>query len=622
MGGLSGVLEGMGKGLQDWGEKLLQKTVATPAARTAWSLAGVKQDIFQAFPEGKIIGALHASYFPASDNILGKLEAPRAKLFDGISKRTDYMTQRLAEKPMEEIHSTLLRNKDPLAVHSQAILDSNLNEAGETLNGKVTLAQLGFKNRQLASAQARMVAFGPNMSYLAPAITALKKSADPVKNSYADLLMDVISNDTRDLSTFKGAPVSDVKMRIRDYIEQENKANTLLAKSRGQTPKDIPLPKTAPTYSSTGELERAIRTFTIIRQAPFAAFSHALMPVNLVISSPLSAVVKGLITMNTPELKALREASGYLFQTQHAILNDRISAATGLIQHKTGNLRVANFIQSAFHMPGLNWIRTWQMSLAGATGYHSAIMWGEAAVKGDKEAILQLKGLGLNPEGIVKRGGKLSDEELKQAVYNFADDRMFINRAKFASLHSNANPFMRSASTFHGFINAQSNFMQRQLLLMLKAGDYKGIAKTAAVLGVAYPMVAPLIKSLGVLGRTANPGTALQSASDDYKHLSSPDNVEEFARTYIEMLSYIGGLGMAHSYIQGAWGDRLALTVLGPTFGAGVRTAQDAINGATKPNNSGKHNFKPLGRDLLDNSIPIIGKELEHQLLPTDKESR
>jgi len=79
---------------------------------------------------------------------------------------------------------------------------------------------------------------------------------------------------------------------------------------------------------------------------------------------------------------------------------------------------------------------------------------------------------------------------------------------------------------------------------------------------------------------------------------------------------------MAHSYIQGAWGDRLALTVLGPTFGAGIRTAQDAINGATKPNNSGEHNFKPLGRDLLDNSIPIIGKELEHQLLPTDKESR
>ena len=619
MGMFSGALETLGKGLEDVGEHLLQKTVASPTASILWSMAGVKQDMYKAFPEGAKAYELVKTFDFMQDKQLQALEKPRQAVVEGIKQQPKYMQQRLLEKPLGEIHQTLTQDQNPLAVHTNILLSARTNEAGESLNTQKTLAQLSGIHSLQAAAEARKIALGPNSSFLAPVMKSLLESENPVKNSYAHLLMDVISNDTRDLSSFRGAPISEVKNQIRSYVDLENRANGLLARAEGRAYKDTPLPNIKATYSKTTDLERAVRSFTIIRQAPFAAVSHALMPVNLVMSSPIKAIAKGLITMRTPELKQLYEATSILAQTMHSTLDATLAAGSSAVQHKTGNNRIASFIFNSFHMPGLNWIRKSQIQMAGAVGYHSAIMWGEAAAKGDKRAIVELANLGLNPQSIARAGGQLTDAELKQAVYHFAADRMFISRIGTMSLHANANPFMRSATTFHGFINAQSNFMQKTLLRMLKAGDYKGIAQAAATLGVAYPLVAPIIKSLGVLGRTASPDKALESASSDYQHLSEPQNFEEFAKTYIDLLSYVGGLGMAHSYIQGAWSDRLALTVMGPTFGAGIRTAQDAITGVTKSTRTGRHNLRPLGRDILDNTVPIIGKEAEHQLLPPER---
>ena len=619
MGGFSGILEQAGKGLTEWGEGLLRKTSGNSYASSAWSLGGVKADMYKAFPEGKDAEAFMKMYWPAKDQALEALEQPRKALVTGIKSRTDYMSQRLLEKPIGEIHNTLVKNGDTLQVHTQQLLNRNVAADGSSLNNSKTLRILGFQHEGQAAAIARQQVFGTNYSNLADIMSKLLRSDDPTKNSYAGLLMDVISNDTKDITKFQGAPVSDVKMQIRHYIEQENKAKSLLARAEGKSFVETPLPSIKATYSQTSELERAVRSFTIIRQAPFAAISHALMPVNMVLSSPLRANIRGILEMNTPELKQLYEATAILADTNHVMLNDVLTASTGYVQHKTGNNRVATMLYNSIHMPGLNKLRNWQIRMAGAVGYHSAIMWGEAVAKEDKRAFEELKDLGLNPTEIARRGGQLTDEELKTAVYNFADDRMLLNRAKYSSLAANSNPFMRSATTFHGFINAQSNFMQKTLLKMLRSGDYKGIAQVVATIGVAYPITAPMIKSLGVLGRTASPNKAIASAADDYKHLSNPENADEFIKTYIDLVSYIGGFGMAHSYIQGAWGDRLGLAVMGPTIGTGVRTAQDAINGLTRPSKTGRHNFRPLGRDILDNTIPILGKEAEHQLLPPQK---
>ena len=60
---------------------------------------------------------------------------------------------------------------------------------------------------------------------------------------------------------------------------------------------------------------------------------------------------------------------------------------------------------------------------------------------------------------------------------------------------------------------------------------------------------------------------------------------------------------------------------MGPTFGTVFRAGEDTLNAITKSNKFGKHNFTPIGRDLLEDTVPIAGNILAHKLLPTNKEA-
>jgi len=131
-----------------------------------------------------------------------------------------------------------------------------------------------------------------------------------------------------------------------------------------------------------------------------------------------------------------------------------------------------------------------------------------------------------------------------------------------------------------------------------------------------FPMMAPMLKAAETFARTASPDRALQGMQSDYKHLTHPQSVAQYVAEYLDMLSYFGSWGIMHGFITASHGDRLALALMGPIAGDAVRTGQDAINFTTKSTKTGKHNIKPLAKDLLQQAIPGAGNIIANQVYP------
>jgi hypothetical protein len=182
-------------------------------------------------------------------------------------------------------------------------------------------------------------------------------------------------------------------------------------------------------------------------------------------------------------------------------------------------------------------------------------------------------------------------------------------------MYSNANFFMRSAFMYHSFVSSEAAYIGRELRKQFKAGDVKGIAQFVGTLGVVFPMVAPMLKSLELLARTGSLQQAQASAQKDYHSLTNPDSFGDFTSTYFDMLAHIGAMGAYYNYTQAIKGSRLANAVVGPMIGMGITDVSDSVNALR-----GKSG-KPLGRDLTQ-MIPVVGKPLSHRLFPTLKEQK
>jgi hypothetical protein len=257
-----------------------------------------------------------------------------------------------------------------------------------------------------------------------------------------------------------------------------------------------------------------------------------------------------------------------------------------------------------------------QLKAAATMGYHAAQYWAEKAAQGDKMAGIELKDLGLDVGEIVKRGGQLTREEKVKAIYHFTNNRAFISRPFDRSLNATRNPWTRMLTMFHGYVSSQQRFMRRELQKKLEGGDYVGIARYAGTIGLMFPTIAPMLKAAEVFARTANPKQAGQGLKEDYQRLQHPEDLAQFSSEYLDMLSYFGSWGIMHSFIGAAHGDRLALALMGPIAGDAVRTAQDTINLTTKSTQTGKHNIKPLAKDVLQQTVPGAGNIIANQLFP------
>jgi hypothetical protein len=401
---------------------------------------------------------------------------------------------------------------------------------------------------------------------------------------------------------------------MKSALMLENK----FRQAKEEEPLNIDLSKinTASVHEHTNAIERFASKRARIFLAPMIAINHMSTFFNPVSAVPLESISKAMAGMENGEIKELSDAAA-IFTSQHFhMLMDDMSSETNPLVTKIGKPEVGRLYNQIFHNPGFNFIRNVQLKATAAMGYHAANYWAEKAFRGDKLSAIELKDLGLNPEEVIKRGGQLTREEKIKAIYYFTNNRAFISRPFDRSLTATRNPWTRMLTMFHGYVSSQQRFMRRELQKKLEAGDYVGIARYAGTVGLLFPTIAPMLKAAETFARTGSPSTAVGGMQADYKTLAHPENVAQFSAEYLDMLSYFGSWGVMHSFISAAHGDRLALALMGPIAGDVVRTAQDTINFSTKSTKTGKHNIKPLAKDILQQTVPGVGNIAAHQLFP------
>lgn len=609
---MGGVGEVLGKLFEQVGTKVPEMLRKTEAGSSVHDLAGSKDDFFRMGGEdGAAIGDLHKNYQFYKAQYTKHLDKPLNDLQEGLAKEPTFAGKFTNKSTLGDIHNELQNVNHPAKQLTGKLLGMNSDNAGKTLQ-EISIQNLA-QSRVLASAQA----FGPKMENVIPYIMKAYESGNPVSKNWADGVMNVLSNETHDTSsymTYQGkVKASSVKTTIGRAFTAENK----LRNYTGQTPLDMP--DVSPTYSSPGVLERRVQNVLRTVQLPFVALKHLSTYGNLS-SIPAPTIVKSMLSMSDKEFKNFLDTSNILAVTEHDMLHRDIQGRFGKVAEWTKSPTAGSIFYNSIHMPLFDTLRRFQLTLSAAVGYHSAQDWAAQSLQGNKRALLELKEMGIDPNEVLKQEGKLSEDQLRKAMFHFTNNRFFTDKSIERSLLSNSNPWLRSATMYHTFVNAQQRFIRRELEKMLKAGDYKSIAQFAGTIGILFPAVAPFLKSLEVFGRTASIAQASQSAQDDYDSLMMNKGFGDAASTYLDLLSHYGAFGVYTSYIAAAHGNRFAYALLGPTVGTATRLAEDTTNAITRSNQLGHHNFNPALRDILEDTVPIGGNIAAHQLFPTNKE--
>jgi hypothetical protein len=536
----------------------------------------------------------------------------KSQFYKDTSKSVDSLYNHIKDDPVQQkmklsdLHASV-NQQNPIWQHT-----SNLMR--DSKNYDLDLAGLKQKASSDAALKARRVVFGDHSEHLAELLMPLYESTDPTRHSYANTLLDILSNQFHD--TIKHPDVnldaSETKLNVKKLIQLENTRR--VAQGQSVLPYDVSSMRVDPVYQKRNAMEnflaRRVRTFL----APMIVIPHMSTFFNLS-WAPLTAMAKTMAGYTDQGMRDLVEGSGIFGHLMHEMISQDIQASSGLIGSKLGS-QYGRLSANIFHNPGFNYLRKLQLHTAGIMGYHATMYWAEqAASDGDRLAIAELKEMGLDVQGIIRRGGQLSSEEKMQGIWHFANNRVFVDRALDRSLGATRNPWTRMLTMFHGYVTDQQAFLRNELSKRLDAGDYVSIARFAGTLGLLFPAVAPMIASAEVLGRTASPTAAGQELKDKYTQLVNPKGVGD----YLDLLSYYGSFGIWKSFINAAHNDRLALAVLGPIAGSAVRTAQDVINFASPSTKSGKRNIRPLGKDILQQTIPGIGNIAANRLLPSRK---
>jgi hypothetical protein len=204
-------------------------------------------------------------------------------------------------------------------------------------------------------------------------------------------------------------------------------------------------------------------------------------------------------------------------------------------------------------------------------------------------------------------------------VFHFTNDRMFINKGLDKSMWQDKDVWRRSMFMYHGYVNHQTAFMRKQLMIMAKNGDYMGLAQFAGTMAVIFPFAATLIAGLEKLATTGSPAQAMNETSTRFSRLVHPQGVEDWLGNYITLLAHCGAVGTYITYLNAIKGHRIAEAMIGPAAGAIANDTYDIYTAAHEKKDE-THNLAPLGRDLLKQTLPVIGSPLAHQLLPTKKE--
>jgi hypothetical protein len=579
------------------------------------SLVGNKEWELDISPEGKAVKAQLGEYQRLRSVALGESTKDSKAVLDW-HQSSDVTRNALPihKTTVADLHAHAMKTGHPIQQVTNRIIQRGINPTtGASDNAGLTLKELDIKNRSQARLTALNGSVGDKMQNVTPLIASMLEYPDPRVQLNGRRIADIVSNELKDTRTFheRGGDVtkSSAKVQMNQSINTVNKFRAL------SEDKQIPKLNVDPTYTPASNPERTAQEVLRLVQIPFVAIPHIGQYFHLGASAPLQAVGKALLRMNEDEMHSTLEASGILANTEWDVVHSEILARSGKLAQWTNQPTAAEIIRKTIHQPGFNYMRLKQLSAAAAVGFHSAQFWATNALRGDKRSLAELAEMGIDIADVQKQGGKLTEGQLQKGVYHFVNNRFFVNKTIDQSMYGNANFFMRSAFMYHSFVSSEATYIGRELRKQFKAGDVKGIAQFVGTLGIVFPYVAPMLKSLELFARTGSLQQAQASMQKDYKSLTHPDSFGNFAGTYFDMLAHIGAMGAYYNYTQAIKGSRLANAVVGPMIGMGITDISDAANALR-----GK-SINPLGRDVTQ-MIPVIGKPLSHRLFPTLKEQK
>ena len=579
------------------------------------SLVGNKEWELDISPEGKAVKAQLGEYQRLRSVALGESTKDSKAVLDwhqGSNAARTALSLRTAT--VADLHAYAVQTGHPIQQTTAKILKRGVHPAtGMSENAGLTLAELDIKNRSQARLAGLEGSVGSKMENVSPLIASLLDHSDPRVQMNGRRVADIVSNEIKDTRTYheRGGDIEKSSAKV-----QMNKSFSTVNKFRAVSEeKPIPMLNVKPTYEPVGNPERVAHEVLRMVQIPFVAIPHIGQYFHLGMSAPLQGVGKALLRMNEDEMNSTLEASGILANTEWDVVHSEILARSGKIAQWTNMPTAAEIVRKGIHQPGFNYMRLKQLSAAAAVGFHSAQFWATNALKGDKRALAELAEMGIDIADVKEQGGQLTEAQYAKGVYHFVNNRFFVNKTIDQSMYGNANFFMRSAFMYHSFVSSEMAYIGRELRKQFKAGDVKGIAQFVGTLGVVFPAVAPMLKSLELLARTGSLQQAQSSAQKDYKSLTHPDSFGDFTGTYFDMLAHIGAMGAYYNYTQAIKSSRLANAIVGPMIGMGITDVEDAVNALRGKSKN------PLGRDVTQ-LIPVVGKPLSHRLFPTLKEQK
>jgi hypothetical protein len=571
-----------------------------------WSMARS----FIGHPEGETVWKMVEDGVAARHQTLGPLMKPVNDFQSAVRKDSNLAKLHNYDKAsLSQIHNSLKSSGHPAA----ATLAPLMSDAS---NHPLTISQLEGKFHAQANFNGRTVAFGKDAENLAATVYPMLKSSDPLDVSRANAWLGIAAEVFKDTEDIPGAGLrSGIKSDVRAYVNKMEKqygGGSNIAKGMKISPEWTPPDK----YG----VEKAAGSYAMNFLAPGIAVVH-LSDFFKLATLPSQVLMKTFMTMGDKDLRELKWSSGIFNHTMHSIYHNDFLYRTGKMARTTGLPDASAMIQKMYHTPLFNNERMTQLSIMGSAAYHATQLWAKQAVHGNARAIEELKELHFDIPSVIRRNGELTEDELKNAVFNFTNNRLFIDKPLYRSKLSQSSPFFRIALMFHGYISRESQFIVHELSKGMRANDYAGLAQFVATIGLLYPTAAPMIDSLGVLTRTGSPSDAYDRMKQDYGSLVEPKGFGDFATTYLKLIAHFGGAGVFTNYLHAALNHRTASALLGPAPGVAAGFGDDIGTASHTRQRTGDHNFEPLERDLLHYAtIPILGSWVEHYALPTRAE--
>lgn len=603
------VLAGLGEAAERGAQALTEKVEGTSLGKTVLNLAGNQEWELELSPGGRAIKTMNNEYIKLHDQAL-KGELNKLQEVRNWHSNDPAAKKALPIKTatMGEYHAHAVATGHPIEKVTKSILDAHPDNAG------LTQKELMIRNERLAKLKGIAGSYGENFDNAAPIIAEMRKHPDPRMQDHAQRVADIISNqthDTQDMHGFPGQyqPTSFAKVSLNRNFAETNK----LLEEAGEDP--IKMLNTDPTYEKPAQWERKANSVLDTVMLPFLSIKHIGQFFALPASSPLSAIGKSLFSMNHEEMRATIDASAITASTLWRSMYRDILGETGKVSEWTDKPEVGKILARTIHQPGFTWMRKLQLNTAGTVGYHSAIQWAHNFAKlGDRTSELRLRELEIDPDEVKAQGGKLNEEQLQKAIYHYTNNRLFFNKHIDSSLWQNRNLFARSMFMYHSFVGSETAYLRRELLLLAKAGDYKSLAQFAGTMFVLFPQIAPLIGGAEKLLQTGSPTQAKEEVEERYSRFWHPRGTGDWLANYATLLSHLGAAGVYFNYVNAIKGHRLATAMLGPLLGAGVTDISDIVGAATGGS------AKPLERDVLRQTVPVVGPAASHLLAPTTAE--